>query len=189
MHLVTGVIIAALAGKAKQNKVLQGLPMYQTGPIQIAHALPGRIRFFIPTLRDNHDAMKGGIEQLRALKGIDSVTCSTITGSLVVRFNQELIPPPLLFSAIARLLGLEHELEKPITGEVIKEIRQLGGSFNRRIYDETHGMLDLPTLAVGGLLVLGGKKLLVEKWATVPTGLTLLWWAFHLINRGEGTNS
>ncbi len=93
MHLVTGVIIAALAGKAKQNKVLQGLPMYQTGPIQIAHALLGRIRFIIPTLRDNHDAMKGGIEQLRALKGIDSVTCSTITGSLVVRFNQELIPP------------------------------------------------------------------------------------------------
>jgi hypothetical protein len=185
MHLLTGVIIAALAGKAKQNKVLEGLPMFQTGPIQIAHALPGRIRFIVPALRDNHDTMRGGIAQLSKLKGIDTVTYSSVTGSLIVRFNQELVPPPLLFSAIARLLELEHELDKPITTGVIKEIKQLGGSFNRMIYDETHGLLDLRTIAVGGLLVLGGKKLIREGSATLPTGLTLLWWAFHLINRSE----
>lgn len=186
MHLVTGIIIAALAGRAKQNKVLQGLPMFQTGPIQIAHALPGRIRFVIPALRDKHETMEPGIEQLRTLKGIDTVASSNVSGSLVVEFNHELVPPPLLFSAISRLLGLEHELDKPLTPVLVREIRQLGSSLNRMVHDETHGLLDLRTIAIGGLVILGGKKLLVEKWATVPTGLTLLWWAFHLINRGQG---
>ena len=186
MHLVTGVLIAALAGRAKQNRALQGLPMFQTGPIQIAHALPGRIRFVIPDLRKGGETMKQGLDQLGTLRGIDSVAHSTVSGSVVVRFNQELIPPPMLFSAVARLLGLEHELDKPLTPVVIKELREIGGSVNRMIYDESFGMLDLRTIAVGGLLIAGGRKLLLEKWATVPTGLTLLWWAFHLINRGQG---
>ena len=186
MHLVTGVLIAALAGRAKQNKVLQGLPMFRTGPIQIAHALPGRIRFVIPDLRAGSESIKQGLDQLGKLRGIDTVTYSTVSGSVVVWFNQELVPPPLLFSAAARLLGLEHELDKPLTSAVIRELKELGTSFNRVIYDETYGLLDLRTIAVGGLLILGGRKLLLEKWATVPTGLTLLWWAFHLINRGQG---
>jgi len=186
MHIVTGILIAALAGRVKQNKVLQGLPMYQTGPIQIAHALPGRIRFVIPDLREKHEAMDNGIEQLRSLRGIDTVTSSPVSGSLVVEFNHELVPPPLLFSAISRLLGLQHELDKPLTPNLVKEIRQLGGSLNRMVYDETRGLLDLRTIAIGGLLILGGRKLFLEKWATVPTGLTLLWWAFNLINRDKG---
>ena len=186
MHLVTGVLIAALAGRAKQNRVLQGLPMFRTGPIQVAHALPGRIRFVIPDLRKGGETMIQGLDQLGRLRGIDSVAHSTVSGSVVVRFNQELIPPPMLFSAVARLLGLEHELDKPLTPVVIKELREIGGSVNRMIYDESFGMLDLRTIAVGGLLIAGGRKLLLEKWATVPTGLTLLWWAFHLINRGRG---
>lgn len=186
MHLLTGVIIAALAGRARQNKVLQGLPKFQTGPIQVAHALPGRIRFIIPALRDRHEEMKDGIDQLAELSGIDSVTHSSVTGSLVVRFDYERIPPPLLFSAVSRLLGLDHELDKPLTPGVIRELKELGGSLNRMVYDETHGLLDLKTIAVGGLLVMGGRKLFLEKWGTFPTGLTLLWWAFNLINRGAG---
>lgn len=186
MHLVTGVIIAALAGRAKQNKVLQGLPMFKTGPIQIVHVLPGRIRFVIPALKSNHETMQPGIEQLGKLKGIDSVVFSSVSGSLTVRFNHEMVPPPLLFSAVARLLGLEHALDKPLTPGVIKEISELGSSFNRMIYDETNGLLDLKTIAIGSLVVLGTRKLLAERWATMPTGLTLLWWAFNLINRGDG---
>ena len=189
MHLMTGVIIAALAGKAKQNKVLQGLPMFKTGPIRIAHALPGRIRFIIPTLRENHEAMKPGIELLEKSNGIDSVKYSTISGSLTVRFDQEMVPPALLFSIIARLFGLEHELDKPVTSEIIKEVKELGGSLNRMVYDETHGLVDLRTIAIGGLIVLGSRKLLLEKSATLPTGLTLLWWAFNLLSKGEGGKS
>lgn len=189
MHLVTGAIIAALAGRARQNKVLQGLPRFRTGPLQIAHALPGRIRFIIPSLRQQHEQMKGGLEQLRTLRGVKSVDSSPVTGSLMVRFDDNLLPPPLLFSAVARLLGLEHQLAQPITSEVIRELRALGGSLNRMVYDESYGMLDLRTLTIAGLVVLGGRKLLVERWTSVPTGLTLLWWAFNQLNRGEGSTS
>ncbi|HBH28949.1 MAG: hypothetical protein N839_0010580 [Desulfofustis sp. PB-SRB1] len=189
MHLVTGVIIAALAGKVKQNKVLQGLPMLKTGPIQVAHALPGRIRFVIPALRTNHPAIQQGIARLGAAEGIDSVQYSSISGSLTVHFNQELVPPPLLFAVIARLLGLEQELEKPITPAVIKQFRALGNDLNKMVFDETHGLLDLKTAAIAVLIVAGGKKLLSEKWGSMPTGLTLLWWAFNLINRGGGESS
>lgn len=186
MHLVTGVIIAALAGKAKQNKVLQGLPMFKTGPIRIAHALPGRIRFIIPTLRENHETMKPGMELLEKSKGIDSVNYNPISGSLTVRFNQELVPPSLLFSIIARLFELEHELDKPVTSEIVRQTKELGGSLNKMVYDETHGMVDLRTIAIGALILLGSRKLLLEKSATLPTGLTLLWWAFNLLSKSEG---
>ena len=189
MHLLTGVVIAALAGRAKQNKVLQGLPNFQTGPIQIAHALPSRIRFFIPLIRDNTEAVRAGIEQISALKGIETVAHSMVSGSLTVRFDPDIVPPPLLFSAIAHLLGLEHELNKPVSSGVLKEIRELQGSLNRMVHNETRGILDLQTIAVGGLLIIGVRKLVLEKWVAVPGGLTLIWWALNLINRGEGRNS
>jgi hypothetical protein len=99
------------------------------------------------------------------------------------------VPPTLLFSAVAQLLGLEKELEKPFTAGVMQEIREFERSLNRMIYDETRGMLDLQTIAVGLLLVFGGRKLLIDKWAAVPGGLTLIWWAINLINRGEGSNN
>ncbi len=186
MHLITGVIIAALAGKAKQNKVLQGLPMLQTGPLQVAHAIPGRIRFVVPGLKEHCDEMVSGLNQLKDVKAVDEVSYSTITGSIVVLYDQSRIDPPLLFAVLARLLGLEQELEKPVDSKVVEEIRELAGSINRMVHNETRGILDLQTLAIGSLVFLGGKKLLQDRWTAVPGGLTLIWWAFNLMSRDKG---
>ena len=186
MHLITGVIIAALAGKAKQNRALQGLPMLQTGPLKVAHAIPGRIRFVVPRLKEHDERMVDGIAQLKDVKAIDTVSYSVVTGSIVIHYDQSRIDPPLLFAVLARLLGLELELEKPVDSKIVKEIRELAGSLNRMVHNETRGILDLQTIIIGTLLFFGGKKLLLDRWAAVPGGLTLVWWAMNLINREKG---
>lgn len=186
MHLITGVIIAALAGRAKQNKALQGLPMFQTGPLQVAHAIPGRIRFVVPGLKEHDEHVISGITQLKDVKAIDTVSYSTITGSIVVHYDQSRLDPPLLFAVLARLLGLEQELEKPVDSKIIEEIRELAGSLNRMVHNETKGILDLQTIMIGTLLYFGGRRLLQDRWASVPGGLTLVWWAINLINREKG---
>lgn len=187
MHLITGAVIAALASKKRQNRTLQGLPRFHTGPIQVAHALSGRIRFIIPAIKENPVAMQAGIKQLAGLRGIKEVAHSPVTGSLTVRFDPQTVPAPLLFAAIARLLNLEDQLNKPVISIAVREMRQLAESLNRMVYDETRGIADLQTLAIAALVITGGKKLLVEKGMAIPGGLTLLWWAATLLNRDQGT--
>jgi hypothetical protein len=186
MHIVTGMIIAALAGRVKKRSDLQGLPYQNTGPLQIAHVLPGRIRLRIPALQEQNDRVLSGINQLSSLKGIDQLSTNSVTGSLVIRFDQQTLDPVFLFSVVARLLGFEEQLEKPVNPIILREFNEMSGSLNRAVYDETHGIIDLRTLAVAILLILGGRQLIRDRWGALPTGVTLIWWAFNLMRYKKG---
>lgn len=186
MHIVTGLIIAALAGRVKKKSDLQGIPYRNTGPLQIAHVLPGRIRLRIPALPEKDERVLSGIDQLRNLQGIDKVSTTVVTGSLVIHFDQNKLDPVFLFSVVARLLGLDKQLEKEVNPIILREINELTGSLNRAVYDETHGMIDLRTLAVALLLIFGGRQLIRDKWGALPTGVTLIWWAFNLMRYKRG---
>ncbi|PID71701.1 MAG: hypothetical protein CSB34_05870 [Desulfobulbus propionicus] len=190
MHLLTSVLIAAIVVGKKQNKELQGMPMLHTGPLQVHHVLPGRIRFIIPSLKDHHEAMRPALDQLASLSGIKEVKHSRVTGSLVVRFEPTVIPPDLLFAAIARLLGLEEELDRPKQAFFSREFLRLAKNVNHVIYDESRGLVDLPSLVSVTLLILGGRKLFVDRWQSLPGGITLIWWAINLLSfrkvGGEG---
>jgi len=186
MHIISGMVLAALMGRSKRKSELQGIPSQNTGPLRVAHVMPGRIRLIAPVLKDKDERAFAGVDQLRTLNEIDRVDVSTITGSLLIRFNQEKIDPPFLYGVVAQLLGLEEQIEQPVKALLIREINELGSSLNRAVYDETKGILDLRVLAISALLLLGGRKILQEKGAALPTGVTLIWWAFNLLTEKRG---
>ena len=186
MHLITGMIIAALAGRTKNKKDLQKIPYQNTGPLRIAHVLPGRVRFIVPDLRELDERVLAGIDQLQNLKEIDQVTVNVISGSVLINFNEEKLDPVLLFSVVARLMGLEKQLEERSHPLLLEELNAFGNSLNRAVYDETFGLIDLRTVAIAALLMIGGRQVLREKWASIPSGVTLVWWAFNLLNRKNG---
>ena len=56
MHLILGALLAAYMNKKKGSEGGAGgtpVPHLRTGPIRIDHALPGRLRFRIESLRED----------------------------------------------------------------------------------------------------------------------------------------
>jgi hypothetical protein len=186
MHIITGLIIAGLSGKLKKNKSLGGLPRFRTGPIRVVHSLPGRIRFEVPSLRGADDAGLAWVEDFQSLEGLKRIEVSTISGSVLIVYREAEVDPQLLFGALARMLRLDSELERSPSPALMRELRDVGKSLNRSVYDGTSGMLDLWSLLVIALAVMGAKKVLQSGWASFPTGFTLLWWALNSISRRPG---
>jgi hypothetical protein len=187
MHLVTGMIIAALAGRNKKNASLAGIPFHNTGPLRVVHSLPGRIRLVAQRLKDEEADQIKGVAELEKIDGIDEVRLSAVTGSVLIRYDERKFDPLLLYGAVARLLGLDAELEKPVRPLLLTEMNEIGSSLNRTIYDETYGLVDLRTLLIAAFVVLGGRQLLRERWGALPAGVTLLWWAFNLSRDRQGS--
>ncbi len=51
MHIITGIIVSALLG-GKKKKGFRGF----RGVVEVLHIIPGRVRFSVPSIRDNEDA-------------------------------------------------------------------------------------------------------------------------------------
>lgn len=183
MHIVTGLIVAGLAGKMKRDKSLKGLPRFKTGPVRVAHAVSGRIRFVVPSLRGAEKADLQWVDELQSLEGVQLVEVNSVSGSVVVAYRPREVDPPLLFGALVRLLGMEDEIERTPAPVLMRELRALGRSLNHAVYDNSGGMVDLWTLAVVGLAVMGAKKTVENGWAAFPAGFTLLWWAMNCVSR------
>jgi hypothetical protein len=71
---------------------------------------------------------------------------------------------------------------------MLRELQELGESLNHRVYDTTGGVVDLWSLVLVGIAILGAKKLLENGWAGFPPGFTLLWWALNSASRRDGGN-
>jgi hypothetical protein len=183
MHILTGFILAGLAGKLKKDPSLGGLPRFKTGPLRVAHTIPGRIRFVVPSLRDMDKKSLKQFEKLGSLDGVDRMRFSTVTGSVVIRYNPERVDPPILFDAVAHLLGLKEELDRPPSPLLTGELRAIGRSVNRAVYEETYGFIDLWSIAIILLILFGTRKLIQGGWTAFPTGFTLMWWALHSIQK------
>ena len=179
MYVLIGLAIAALLGNSRQTDSLAPLRSLTAGPIRVAHAIPGRVRFVVPSLRGAGADDLGAIERLGSLDGFESVDVSAVSGSVVVRYRPEQIDPPLLLGAVARLLGLEAELERIPTPAVTRELHLLTQSVDQAIFHRTHGVLDLSSLTALILMALGGRKVVTQGWRSLPTGVTLLWWGLH----------
>jgi len=184
MHIITGLVIAGLAGKMKRDAVLNGLPRFRTGPVRVAHAVPGRIRFSVPSLEGADEAALAWVGEYRTLKGVEDVKASKVTGSVIVAYRPEEVDPPLLFGALVRFLGLEEEMDRRPAPVVMRELRELGRGLNLMVYDRTGGVADLWSVFVVALAVMGARRMLQSGWTAFPTGFTLMWWALNSMTRG-----
>ena len=177
MHILTGILLTTLLGR-KSKRVANSHFLNLTWPIETKHVLPGRIRFCIPAIIGDSDGTKRVTDQLPRLEGVTSVEVNSISGSVLIHYQASIIAPELLFAALIRLLGLEREFERAPQSAIARELKNIGNALNRAIFTQTNGILDLWTAVPLVLLGLGIKKLATERPRTLPTGFTLVWWAY-----------
>lgn len=182
MHLITGLILAGMMSKKKSRKTLPF--MYLRGPIETAHYLPGRLRLRVSPLVANDSARKALEEHLPKIQGVSQVSANTVSGSVLIVYKHSVLQPEILFTAVAGILGLQHELEKTPPSRVGREIGDVAESVNRAVYDATHGIIDLWTGVPLILILLAVRGLWTGGTAKASNPYTLLWWAYVSLLRG-----
>ena len=183
MHIITGMLIAGLLGKGKKASLL---PMLRHGPVRTDHAMPGRVRFSVPSLKEDSSTRSFVKEKLSTVEGVSLVEVSPVTGSVLIRYREGLVQPELLYAAVVRLAGLEKELQKTPRPKVVKELRSFLDSLNRVVYDRTGGLLNFTSALLILLAAVGIRKIASDGSKAMPAGFTLLWWGIHHLLGGGG---
>jgi hypothetical protein len=146
--------------------------------IEIKHAIPGRIRFLIPELK-NAGNIEGYLkEQLTKLQAIETVEVNTITGSVLLKFDPKL-ESEILVAALLKLLDLERYAENNPPSMIGNEINQVGSALNRAVYEKTNGLMDAKTGLSLLLLSYGIYQIIRRGLVIAPNGFNLLWWAYR----------
>jgi hypothetical protein len=170
--------------------------------IRVVHAIPGRVRLKIISLRDNPELAREIRARLAGLQGIRRVEANPLTGSLLVLYDPEEI------TSLESLFTLSEALIPSLPGLDLGDIAQclehsgngansnssLAGGFstalgalNARVGNVTGG-IDLRLLLPLTLFALGIRGLLVASKVPVPTWYDLLWFSFgtyFMLNRPE----
>jgi hypothetical protein len=123
-------------------------------------------------------------ERLAGIEGVESADASAVSGSVLLRYNEQVVQAELLFVAIVRLLGLEREVERAPTPALVRGVRQAGAAANRAVYEQTGGLLDLWTAVPLVLGLIGLQRISTRRSAVFPAGLTMVWWAYSALLRG-----
>lgn len=174
MHIITGLLLSGLFSGKKGQNVFRGF----RGLVEIRHQTPGRIRFFIPLLKQN--AEKGHVleQQLTKADAIHKVQTTQLTGSLLIEFDHSKLSPETLTGVLIKLLGFEAEAEKPMPSVAAKELKRILDAANRTVSDKTEGVLDLNSFVTLAFLSLGVWSL-VRNPNIMPSGVSLLYWAYN----------
>mgnify|MGYP006279304543 FL=1 len=183
MHIITGILLTGLLGKALKKE--EGLPRLAVGPVQVAHFLPGRVRFRVPSLKGDRASARMLEARLAAVTGVREAAASVATGSVLIHYSTPEVEPVQLLAAVVRLLGLEEAMQTVPEGVLARELGAVRDSLNEAVYQYSSGLVDLPTVAGLALLAVGVQKLVAARGASLPTGFTLVWWAVHVLGRGR----
>lgn len=180
--LIISLGIKLLNNKATNNNKLKNkdynIPNFR-GVLELKHSLPGRIRFYVPILKENNELKNMVLEQLTRISQINNVKINVITGSILIQYKQEEIEPVLLMGVLLKLMNLENEINKEPIPILKKEMLNLKESFNLAIYDKTKGILDGKIIITLLLIILGTYTLKTKNKADANLpGLNYIWWAY-----------
>lgn len=174
MHILTGLLLSKLfAGQAK-TRIFRGF----RGIVEIKHAIPGRVRYYIPVLK--MDVKKGQLleQQLMKAVAIKEIKVNPLLGTVLVGYDVSKIDEVTLTGVLAKLLGLEKELERTPRSLVGQEVSKVLKSANSSIYEQTEGLLDLNTAITITFLSLGIWSI-VRSPSILPAGISLVYWAYN----------
>lgn len=174
MHILTGLILSKLLAGRKKNKAFRGF----RNIIEIKHDIPGRVRFYVPSLKHNPGAGRSLEQQLIKAKPVKQIRISPVTGTLLIIFDPLQIEATTLTGVVAKLLGLEKEIEKTQPSLIGKKLVDVLKSANSSIYESSEGVVDMNSLITVSFLSLGVYSLLKSP-KILPAGLSLLYWAYN----------
>lgn len=168
--------------------------------IHIAHQISGRVRIKVPYIKGNAKVAKRLNDMASSVEGVHDVKTSYVTGSMVVhydkndsevkqRLNRALKDMTTLLSVAVPEIGEAKELSEVLAPDVafvtshLPVLRPFAGmlkSVDRKIWNKTHGSIDLATLLPllfgSGFILLNDKSKMLHS-SFMLGGLLLM--SFH----------
>jgi Heavy metal associated domain 2 len=172
-------------------KCKEGAGEMESGGIRVVHAIPGRVRVKIASLKENAALVRDVQGRLSGVQGIQRVEVNPITGSVLILYDRTAFESlDSLFSLAACLSPLFPDLdfsrlEGWLTSEnadgnappLAERLASFFGGLNAKV-SETTGGVDLKFLLPLALFLLGVRAVLVAGKGVLPTWYDLLWFAF-----------
>ena len=174
MLTTSAVTVKALESGNRNMSKHNNLPDFK-GIIEIKHAINGRIRFYIPIVKNNEQAKVVLISELKKIRFIRAVETNTITGSLIINYDPTRMEPQLVIAVIIKLLGLEEEVSKKPVPVLGNEMRMIKDSINMAIYNKSNGILDGSSLLILTLLISAGYRFYTGTGNKVGPTTCLMW--------------
>ncbi len=174
MHILTGLLLSKLLTGTGNKKAFRGF----RGIVEIRHVIPGRVRFYIPVLKMNvekGEQLKKGLLKAAAIKQVE---INPLLGSVLIIFDTKKIDEVTLTAVLAKLLGLEKEVDKTPTSLIGQKLSRMLKSANSSVYEQTNGMLDLNTAITLSFLSMGVWSILRNP-TILPAGISLVYWAYN----------
>ena len=161
-----------------KDKIL--LPNFY-GVFEVKSLTKNRIRIEIDKLKNNKEEIDELKENLKKISVIKNFKIVQSLGSLTVEFDNSQIDAQFMIGIILKLLNLDEELLKDRKGKIKNTFSNLGKLADITVYNKTKGLFDAKTLAGTMLLIYGIKKFKREMF--LPSGATLIWWAYRLLSK------
>jgi hypothetical protein len=124
-------------------------------------------------------------KELKRLTEINSVDLNPVSASLVLGYNDKEIKASIICGILLKLLGLEDELDTQPQSLTQKELNLIGTSLNRQVYNSSAGIFDLTSALALTIFALGLYKIIVQRDRNIPSGFSLLWWAYIIFQSGN----
>ncbi|WP_297436489.1 HMA2 domain-containing protein [uncultured Clostridium sp.] len=176
ISLAGKVVSEMLVKEKKKSKNSLNLPSFK-GVIEVKHSLRGRVRLYVPIVKNNEEAGQLLISQLGRVETISHIEVNSVTGSVVIKYDAEKIDPALLIGVVAKLLQIESELTKNKEALVSKELGNVKEALNMSIYNKTNGILDMKSVYIIMILFFGVRK--IRQMPTMlPNGYSMIRWAY-----------
>lgn len=142
----------------------------------ITHHMRGRVRFQVPSMKNDHAYFERVGRELAGFEGVDAVRTNARTGSVLVLHRRELED--------IRGFGIERGLFTiTAAAEAVlmlaDRLSQKLDDLDDNVIDVTRGNLDLKSVVVTGLLA--GAAVQVFRKHVAPPAFTLLWYALAII--------
>ncbi len=159
--------------------------------ITVVHAIPGRIRLKIASLRDNSTLASELQHRLVAIQGVKQVETNPRTGSVLILYDAAAMASPEALLTLAAPLsqlfpGLDLK-DLPAwasstngahpTPSLAQSVAGFFGSLNQKIDTATGGVADLKILLPLGLFLFGIRSLLSSEKRAIPTWYDFFWFA------------
>lgn len=152
-----------------------------SGVLEVVHALPGRMRLRMPSLRARARALAEFATSLKRLEGIQDVTVNQVLGTALVRYDAAKLTPSLVVAAATHGFDFETAVRNH-QSLVGGELRALHYAFNQAIMQRTGGVLDLPALMTV-LLIVTFVRGITGRGGPKVSPLAVLWWLHRSLSR------
>lgn len=153
------------------------------GILEVKHYIKGRIRLKLEILKDDFEKSEELKSKLLNLNGIEDVKINSLLGTMLIKFNEEIIEPIILIGVILNFTELEEAAFSKKSGKIFSGLKEFIEMSDLAIYNKTKGLLDTKTIIAALFIFYGIRKL--KQNPVLPNGVNLLWWAYNILAKGE----